>query len=136
MPTGLAGTTAAITPPLSGAQGVQGEPGLQGLQGEQGPQGEPGPAGPGITGYQIVEDEVGPNTWIEKQAEAACPLGFRVLGGGASTSWIHIASIYGSPRTTTIGKSSWFVRAALLPDVAPGLEWSLTVYAICAQVEE
>jgi hypothetical protein len=61
----------------------QGPPGPQGVAGPQGPQGAPG-----ISGYEVVVDRETLFNIVAEDiaaAQAACPQGKTVLGGGANT---------------------------------------------------
>lgn len=76
-----------------GAQGPQGEPGPVGPQGPEGSVGPSGPPGPpGLSGYSIVDRTctmsllVGDNSRAWCGAQASCPSGSRVLGGGIDSS--------------------------------------------------
>ena len=70
-----------------------------------------------------------------------CPSGTRVIGGGASVggdvaegSDLDAAvALKASRPVTTSGGDAWTARAE---EIAPGFDgdWSLTVYAICANV--
>jgi Collagen triple helix repeat (20 copies) len=65
-----------------GTDGEDGAPGPQGPQGADGPQGPPGPAG--VSGYERVSVTVNAPAKSVVDAEAACPAGKHVLGGGAN----------------------------------------------------
>jgi hypothetical protein len=112
--TGETGAIGPVGPPGEpGAQGLQGQDGLPGPQGPQGPQGEPGP----ITAYSIVQFTEGDN-----QAQANCPPGTKVIGGGAaasSGSLVNSLPVYP-------GGTGWTALSS------PNTQ--VYVYAICAKV--
>jgi len=66
-----------------GEQGLQGQPGPTGQKGDTGPV---GPAGaPGVSGYRQLEVQVTvPAKSILRGADARCPTGELLLGGGAT----------------------------------------------------
>jgi len=124
--TGAAGATGPIG--AAGATGPIGAVGPVGPAGATGPTGATGPAGAsGVTGYTIVSADgaLGAQT-----ASAYCPIGTRVLGGGASSS-----------------NSEWYVYTSQPIGLGSGwsasIRWNvdgetftttptLSVYAICA----
>jgi hypothetical protein len=124
---GPAGPTGpARTPGAPGAPGAQGPvgpaganstaPGPQGAPGGTGPAGPPGTAG--VSGYVIVTAN-GTGT-----AEAACPAGDRVLGGGGS-----VANNGALTFTLPNGAGTAWTATAANPGVA------VVAYAVCAAVD-
>ena len=106
-----------------------------GPQGPQGPQGPAGPAGPqgaaGLSGLQVVAKSSLTNSIGFKFATAACPVGKKVLGGGAYVTdggWPQEIGIVASYPTG----AAWSAAANEL--VVFPANWRLTVYAICATV--
>ena len=113
----------------------EGVPGPQGEQGVPGPAGPAGPQGPaGLSGVEIVtgsEDYVaGPAL----SATATCSDGKRVIGGGGA--------VVGSPMVNDVGltdtepnfdETGWVATAQ---PFGSNTSWSLTAYAICANVPE
>lgn len=121
--TGPAGATGA-----AGATGPIGAPGPVGPAGATGPTGATGPAGAsGVTGYKIVSADGASGA---ETASVYCPLGKRVLGGGASSSnseWYVYTS-----QPIGLG-SGWSASIGLNADGRPfTTSPTLSVYAICA----
>lgn len=99
--------------------------------GPAGPTGPTGPAGPpGLSGVERVEATSVHNSTPGRAVAIACPGGKRLLGGGAR--------INPTPAPTTIGLQQSFpdndntFRAYAREIVGTGANWSLTVYAVCA----
>jgi hypothetical protein len=88
---------------LKALRGKAGAPGTQGAAGAPGP---PGPAGPSSVG--AITDVIGPTVSVGPEevggAEAACPPGMRVIGGGGSGG---IAGLGVSEAES--GRGDWFV---------------------------
>jgi hypothetical protein len=104
-----------------------GPPGPKGAKGDKG---DVGPAG--ISGYQIAE-VTSPSNSSPKAVTAPCPNGKRVLGGG-----VAVASPSGTIATASVdgpfGTDGW---NATIRELTPtSAVWSVTVYAICANVTE
>jgi len=116
-----------------GPQGIQGTQGVQGPPGPQGPEGPQGPSGP-ITGLVRVqgnsEGAAGLHQVATQTAEAQCPPGKMVLGGG----YIHF---YGGPTITprvnspTIDKTTWVVSGTNTENTP----WSISAIAMCADAQ-
>jgi hypothetical protein len=105
----------------------QGPAGPAGPPGVQGPQGDPG-----LSGVETVTNVVnGINFVGTTGAQASCPSGKRVIGGGAGVSPLSTSLVLqlSAPFPNDAG---WNAHAANLgPFTSP---WTLTVYAICANV--
>lgn len=108
-----------------GPKGDKGEKGDKGDKGDRGDQGTPG-----LSDYQIVAVDSAPSGFPIVGAEAVCPGGKRVLGGG-----FHLGTAF-SPSTGPYVQASypnptgsgWRVEAILVPGRI------FTAYAICARV--
>lgn len=109
-------------------------PGPPGAKGDPGNDGEIGPAG--ISDYEIVPAYTSLDTEIGKTATAFCPVGKRVLGGGAhgiSADGTTMAASYPQQGADGISGGAWTAYARYEP-AAAGHVWRLVVYAICAKV--
>ena len=118
--------------------------GPRGPTGPQGPTGKTGPTGAtGLSGLQTVTLASLSNSISPKEAAVLCPSGKRVISGGASILGGNVASgptdlaatvalKTSRPLTLSVGEA-WTARAE---EIAPGFDgnWSLTIYAICADV--
>ncbi|HEX8345801.1 MAG TPA: collagen-like protein [Actinoplanes sp.] len=135
--TGLPGPKGDTGP--AGPKGDQGLPGLKGPKGDPGPQGQPGlPGAPGVSGYQVVKAS-GPSSTANTQVTAAtCPVGKKVVSGGASVSFAagvrgvadRVAIHTSVPFTSFTGADAWTVHAV---ETAPDntTAWHLNVSAVC-----
>lgn len=122
---------------IPGPEGKQGPEGGQGPEGKQGPEGEKGSPGekgesgsPGISGYVIVTHE-GTSTKSginEAFAEAVCPAGMKVIGGGFSSAGedarLDVAE------DGPVGSGAWGV---ITTSTLAGA-YKITARAICATV--
>lgn len=97
--------------------------------GTSGPPGPPGPAG-GVTGLEVIYAASGPGPATAKEAEALCPAGKKVTGGG------HIIAGGGTNARVTVSTpgqvpnpATWYVEAK--EPTATGTSWTLYAYAIC-----
>jgi hypothetical protein len=112
--------------------------------GPPGPSGDAGAPGPaGISGLQTVTLASLNNSVSPKEAAVLCPAGKNVIAGGASITGGSVTSGPTDLAATVALKSSrpltlsagdaWTARAE---EIAPGFDgnWSLTIYAICANV--
>lgn len=136
----------------TGPPGPQGVPGPQG-QGSQGPEGPAGPAGPpgptgaGLKGLHLVSDTApNPPTDTTKTWNTFCASDETVVTGGAQISRtdgrVYLVS---SVPFLSSSSSGWSATAATVKAIAettpdptpvgedPALEWTLTVYAVCAK---
>jgi hypothetical protein len=94
-----------------------------------GPAGPAGPAGPpGLTGLERVESTSATNTIASKTQATACPAGKRLLGGGARLNPI-LAQV---AIQTSFPDNDNIYRATAREIVNTGVNWSLTVFAVCA----
>ena len=112
-------------------KGGQFPTGPQGPQGPEGPQGPGGPQGPaGLSGLQIVTTFTALNSNPFKPMTATCPVGKRVVGGGAyiqgATNQVGIVASYPAS-STTWGASAYELGIYLA-------NWRLVVRAVCANV--
>ena len=124
--------------PLSWSQqGPQGVPGSEGPRGPEGPQGDTGPQGPaGVSGYLRQRAFSETNDDDLKTVTARCPGDKKVLGGGSSISSSLGAFFRGhvlSDNPTT-DNDGWFVMVRESSETGTNVIWSLSVYAICADV--
>lgn len=98
---------------------VPGEPGVKGDKGDAGL--------PGLSGVQIVTNTVAQATG-PKYLKVICPYPKKVIGSGESTDNGYSGTVLqGFPDT----EISWVARGSN-PNAA--VSWSLTAYAICANV--
>ena len=111
-----------------------------GPPGEAGANGDPGP--PGVSGLQTVTLASISNSVSPKEAAVLCPAGKRAIAGGAAILGGSVASgtdlaatvaLKSSRPVTVSGSDAWTARGE---EIAPGFDgnWSLTIYAICANV--
>jgi hypothetical protein len=117
-----------------------GPPGPAGPAGATGATGAAGP--PGISGLQTVTLASISNSVSPKEAAVLCPVGKRVIAGGASVTGGSVAAgtdlaatvaLKASRPLTLAAGEAWTARAE---EIAPGFDgnWQLTIYAICATV--
>ena len=120
---------------LRGQQGPAGPQGPQGSQGPQGPQGAAGKDGqngqngaPGISGLEVVSSSTAPSN-AGKNHSVDCPAGKKLIGTNATVSASPHGHLGGSrPQDDDTA----FAFAGDNPDIAT--DWTLTVYAYCANV--
>ena len=113
-----------------GPQGAQGPKGDKGDKGDKGPPGAVGP--PGMSGYRVVTGSSALSQGL-KYAQATCPAGTRVIGGGGAVGTVPSRSIAVAVIDQSQPSSSgWSARA--VPIAANGPSFALSVYAICANV--
>ena len=132
--TGAKGNTGSQGP--QGNTGAKGNTGSQGPKGNTGANGNTGSQGPkgdiGISGYEIVTNTSVSNSFGFKEVTATCPGTKQVLGGGTfiNTPTSRVATLDSRPTMTS--PAGWTASAGETEgDVG---NWSLTVYAICANV--
>jgi hypothetical protein len=97
--------------------------------GPTGPTGPTGPVGPpGLSGVERVETTSASNSVPAKTAFMACPTGKRLLGGGARLNPVlaQVAIQQSYPDNDNI------YRASAREIVGTPVNWSLTVFAVCA----
>jgi hypothetical protein len=125
-PKGDKGDTGATGP--KGDKGDTGATGIPGNPGAKGDKGDTGDTGvPGLSDVQIVTMTL-PSATGPKYLKVICPYPKKVIGGGQSTnSGYNGTVLQGFPDTSV----SWIARGSN-PDAA--VSWSLTAYAICANV--
>ena len=100
-----------------------------GPTGPPGPPGQAGPTGPpGLSGVERVETTSASNSLPTKAAFLACPTGKRLLGGGARLNPVlaQVALQQSYPDNDNI------YRANAREIVGTLANWSLTVFAVCA----
>jgi hypothetical protein len=111
----------------AGPRGPAGAPGPKGDTGAPGATGAQGVAGPpGVSGWQRIEGPVSlvsPGSYIE--ASTTCPVGKRVLSGGADAPGLLIM------RSQPDSDTSWTIGVRNDDRVAK----QLSTYAICAVVQ-
>ena len=144
-PAGAKGETGAggVAGP-QGSKGDTGAPGATGATGAQGATGQTGAEGPpGISGLERVAATSASNS-TGKSVTARCPAGKRVIGTGAGIGGSHrlsgdlssfvadvvIDQIYPSPENVVPG----YVSATAYEEEEVSLAWSVTAYALCANV--
>jgi hypothetical protein len=140
-PTGAAGPIGPVGPAgAKGDTGAKGTTGPQGPTGAAGPKGDTGARGPagadGVSGYEVTSSTATSGTRQEKVWAAHCTDGKKVLGGGVLTIESNdndpIAISQSYPSAAGAGDDTWFVVAHDF--AANPSDWTLTVYAICADV--
>jgi hypothetical protein len=107
--------------------------------GPAGPAGPTGPAGPagapgGVRGLEVVYSPSAGGAFTVKSAEAHCPAGKKVTGGGHVISGDTNASVAVSAPGAVPNPTSWYVQA--IEPTATGVSWTLYAYAVCADVAE
>jgi Collagen triple helix repeat (20 copies) len=127
----------------TGPQGPAGPPGPAGPAGPQGPPGPQGPAGPtgpagpqgpaGVSGYEVVNGPLVFGAVSTYNAEANCPAGKRVLGGGGDQ---HQFGWFLDDSAPLSGGVGWRVQyspnlAQINPEEATGIG---EAWAVCASV--
>jgi hypothetical protein len=134
---GVAGSQGPTGPQgATGATGAQGGPGVQGATGERGPQGSTGPAGGlGPAGTLDITEADSDHVTVPAggfmSAEASCPAGKRVVGGGYRVEDPPNAKLVptsGYPAGAGSGQSAWHVSMQNLGDKAQ----NFSVLAFCA----
>jgi hypothetical protein len=102
---------------------------LAGPAGPAGPIGPAGPTGPaGLSGLERVDTTSASNSVTPKTQATTCPTGKRLLGGGVRLN----------PLLTQLDVQQAFpdndntVRATVREVTATAANWSITVYAVCA----
>ncbi len=109
-------------PPAVGAVGPQGDPG------------PPGPAGaPGVSGLVLASMDTSVDSSSPKSAQANCPDGKKILGGGAelTTNTAAAPVVVHDSRPVPTG-SGWYASAGETASFASS--WALRVWAVCATV--
>jgi hypothetical protein len=100
-----------------------------GPRGPVGPVGPVGPAGPaGLTGAERVEATSPSNSTTTRTMTVACPTGKRLLGGGVRLNPVlaQLAVQQSFPDNDNV------YRASVREVTATALNWSITVFAVCA----
>jgi hypothetical protein len=117
---------------LIGPQGPQGPQGVQGPRGEKGEKGDTGAQGaPGLSGYQQVNDFSAFDSTTPKSANAFCPAGTKVIGGGATINGANTNIALKVDIARSDG-SGWISTAY---ETAPEAgNWNVNARAICANV--
>lgn len=117
---------------LRGVRGLSGTPGAKGDKGDRGDKGDAGAKGdPGITGYQIINVSSAADSNSSKNAQAFCPAGMKVIGGGAVVFPSSAPVAITTSVVNGIG-SDWFASAQ--ETTAFGGAWAVHARAICANV--
>jgi hypothetical protein len=104
------------------------------------PEGPQGPAGTWrVSGYEIVTNESAFDSTTPKFAEATCPSGKVVLGGGGEAfasagdpnrDQAPLAIFLNEPTGNIPNSNAWTVGAREVSDYSQ--DWSIHTYAICA----
>jgi hypothetical protein len=130
-PQGANGQTGAQGP--AGPQGTSGPAGPPGTTGPAGPKGDTGPPGPpgsdGVSGYEVVSSDSVVATAAGVVAEAECPAGTSVLGGGGTLIGVPPPGA-GIVTSRPMDQQKWYVLF-MAPQPA---KWEVRAYAICADV--
>jgi hypothetical protein len=99
----------------AGSQGAQGPQGVQGPQGTQGPQGDKGPqgnAGKSVSYSNAYSEFVAVPPGSFRFANAICPAGALLVGGGHATDRVSLAKLVPTnshPVTMADGRGAWYV---------------------------
>lgn len=112
----------------AGATGPQGPAGRQGPAGPAGPQGPAGTSG--VSGLEVVYLASGSGPGATKEAEAQCPAGKKVTGGGAIVTGGSKATVTASAPGAVPNPTSWYVEARQYEP--SDVSWSVIAYAVCA----
>lgn len=129
----------AVLKAMRGPAGPQGPPGAQGLAGPQGPTGPqgttgpPGPPGSSISYVNGYSEHVTVPPGSFRFANAICPSGARVVGGGYATENVSTALLVPTnsyPTGMPDGREAWYVVMHNIGDESEAF-WSLSY---CAQV--
>ena len=124
----------------TGPQGPKGDTGPQGPKGDTGAPGAEGE--PGISGLQRVAAESAFNSDSSKIVTATCPAGKRAIGSGAEVNGglsgdlpntltdVVIGAVVPTAETVVPGR----VLAAAVEEEPTADAWSVTAFAICANV--
>lgn len=102
--------------------------------GPVGPAGPIGPAGTpgGVSGLQVIYSASAGGAFTVKSAEAHCPAGKKVTGGGHVIAGDTNASVAVSAPGAVPNPTSWYVQA--IEPTPTGVSWTLYAYAVCADV--
>ena len=104
-----------------------------GPKGPQGPAGTPGaPGTPGVSGLEVVYVASASGPGSVKDAEAQCPAGKKVTGGGAVVTAGSKATVTASAPGAVPNPTSWYVEARQYEP--SDSDWTLFAYAVCATV--
>ena len=95
----------------------------------KGQTGDPGP--PGLSGYEVVSAQVGPDMTQDKATTATCPVGKIAISGGVDQNSPGDAAHIAFDRRSIPSTNVW---AGGAHDPNAGDSWSLFVYAYCANV--
>ena len=113
-----------------GKTGAQGPAGPQGAQGQAGPQGNPG-----VSGYTQVDAFSAFDTTTPKTAEADCPAGTKIIGGGA---YANVGGGVTGPvalaASLPISDGRGWIGTAYRTDSVFTGSWNIDARAICAIV--
>lgn len=120
--------------------GPQGPPGVQGPAGAQGPKGDTGAEGPkgdtgspGISGLEEVNAVSNFDSNSPKFAQASCPVGKRVIGGGAFVNAPGNGPVAVQTSVPLSGAGlGWSVTA--YETAAHAGDWNVNARALCANV--
>jgi Collagen triple helix repeat (20 copies) len=114
-----------------GDPGIQGPRGLPGPKGDKGDTGDPGPPGPsGLSGLQVVTSPpVVVGLFDFGHAEASCPAGKTLIGGGGRMGFA--GSDAGYLEQSYPAGGTWLVRGH---NTGPFIDEPLVAYAFCATV--
>jgi hypothetical protein len=90
----------------------------------------PGQLPGGVRGLEVVYAASGSGAAASKDAEARCPSGKKVTGGGALVAGASKASVTSSTPGSVPNPTSWYVQAREF--VPSSVDWTLYAYAVCA----
>lgn len=134
-PAGPQGDAGPMGP--AGPQGATGPAGATGPMGPMGPMGPAGPEGPaGMSGLEIVPvvlTSAGVNGLGTLQGDASCPVGKRVVGGGAQV--VHNGTgILVTRDSYALNDTTWRV-AFRNTSISPATAITLTIRLVCANAQ-
>ena len=85
---------------------------------------------PGLSGLEVVYAASGSGPAANKEAQAYCPAGKKVTGGGSLVAGAAKATVRTSAPGAVPNPTSWYVEAREF--VPSSADWTLYAYAICA----
>ena len=118
---------------VAGKDGTNGTNGIDGAPGEKGDKGDTGATGPaGISAWEIVSATSSNDSTSPKTITMSCTGSKKLLGGGASISLTdgEVMLLYSYP---SAAGHVWNAKADESESTSE--KWTITAYAICANVE-
>lgn len=88
--------------------------------------------GGGVRGHEVVYAGSASGPGVDKDAEAVCPSGKKVTGGGGLVTGASGAAITTSAPGAVPNPTSWYVEAHQFE--RSDVSWTVYAYAVCADV--